>query len=92
MGSSGHALARFFSLMTPNHGMMMQDMARNMNGRLSCWLVNLTAEQRAGIGVLAVDYESFSDHVQCAIRLNLERACVQEFTLPVEEIASVTSV
>ena len=63
-----------------------------MNERLAEWVVNLTSEQRAGLGILAVDYESLSDHVQVAIRLNLERVGLKEFTLPLEEPPQVVSV
>jgi hypothetical protein len=54
-------------------------MAGAVNKQLGQWLHDLSAEQRAAIGVIAVDYESLSDHVHRAILLNLERVGIQSY-------------
>lgn len=54
-------------------------MAQSVNRQLGQWLHTLSVEQRAAIGVIAVDYESLADHVHRAILLNLERVGIQSY-------------
>lgn len=55
-----------------------------MNSKLSRWLQSLNEDQRAAIGVIAVDYECLSDHVHKAILLNLERVGLSSFSTHVD--------